>query len=232
MLLAIIEDDERTRENNAELFAKAGTVNLSVVVRSFSSAESYLFAAITPDLLVLDIRLTGADGMTLAKKIRQVDATVPLVFLSNYEEYVFEGYDVNALAYIMKPLTSGKVAHILHKVTKLKPPAGIVVKTDDGTRRINLFDLLVVEVLNHELLFHTQQGVIRSSGQLKDFSNLTKQGFVQVYRSVLVNLSFIRRLSPSLVDMADGTQYPLSRKQAAKVKQAFFTHYRKLADND
>ncbi|WP_125702629.1 LytR/AlgR family response regulator transcription factor [Lacticaseibacillus daqingensis] len=230
MEIALIEDDARTRAANAALFEAAGTPHEPVVVTAFASAEAYQFSRPAVDLLVLDIRLSGMDGMTLAKTVRAIDPAVPLAFVSNYDEYVFEGYDVNALAYVMKPLTAAKVAALLAKVQAHRPPATVLVVTGRGAQQVPLYDLMAIEVRDHALAFHLQDQVLEAPGQLKDY--LTLPGFIQIYRSVVVNLSFVRQLTASAVVMADGSHYPVARSQRARVKAAFFAHYRGLAHDD
>ncbi|MFD1440553.1 LytR/AlgR family response regulator transcription factor [Lacticaseibacillus hegangensis] len=232
MQVALIEDDEQTRARTEQLFEAASTTADPIHVLPFASAEAFEFAQVAADVLVLDIKLPGADGMTLAKAVRKVDSTVPLAFVSNYDEYVFEGYDVNALAYIMKPLTAAKVATIIAKVRAQKPAKQLLVTTAAGAQRIPLYELTAIEVADHALAFHLQDQTLVAAGQLKDYLSLEQDGFIRIYRSILVNLNFVRRVTTSEVEMADGTHYPIARQERKRTREAFFAHYRRLADDD
>nr|WP_281362215.1 LytTR family DNA-binding domain-containing protein [Lacticaseibacillus absianus] len=130
----------------------------------------------------------------------------------------------------MKPLTAAKVTSLLAKVAARQPVQTLLVEASDGPQRVPLFDLMAIEVGDHSLAFHLQDRTLTATGQLKDYRDLP--GFIQIYRSVVVNLSFIRRLAGNDVEMADGTRYPVSRQQKTRVKTAFFAHYRGLADDD
>lgn len=133
MHIAIVEDDAATRATTTALLTAYQTEhNQELTWTNFESAEALLFALPDTafDFLLLDIRLTGRDGMTLAKSIRARDANIAIAFLSNYEQYVFDGYDVDALAYIMKPLTAPKLAGLLSKAeSRMQPEASCSVFT-------------------------------------------------------------------------------------------------------
>ena len=80
--------------------------------RTFSSAEQFLFCYAEDknfDLLLLDVEMPGADGVTLAKMVRQENEAVQIVFITGYSDYIAEGYDVAALHYLMKPVRPEKL---------------------------------------------------------------------------------------------------------------------------
>lgn len=86
--------------------------------RAFSSAEQFLFCYEEDknfDLLLLDVEMPGADGVTLAKTVRQENEAVQIVFITGYSDYIAEGYDVAALHYLMKPVRPEKLCAVLDR---------------------------------------------------------------------------------------------------------------------
>lgn len=233
MRVAIIEDNEQTRTANAALFSAASTPALPMQVRAYASTEAYQFDQQPVDLLVLDIRLgDNVDGMTFARNLRKQDSQLPIVFLSNYDDYVFDGYDVNALGYIMKPLTPAKVTRILAKTAAHRPAPGIVLHTDAGVERLELFDIQAVEVVDHDLIYHTQHGQKQAAGQLAELVTNLPANFVQVHRAVVVNLDFVARLTGKSVILLDGSELPVARARQKQLKTEFLARMRRLADDD
>ena len=74
------------------------------------------------DLIFLDIDLGGMDGMALARKIRETDSEVPILFLTNHKEYVFEGYEVQAFRYLLKPVTEDTLFPLLEELQAMRGP--------------------------------------------------------------------------------------------------------------
>ncbi|MGO2670431.1 MAG: LytR/AlgR family response regulator transcription factor [Lacticaseibacillus paracasei] len=230
MHIAIIDDQAATRQATTQLLSQLTTPTQPLQVTAYPTAEAFLFADQPADLLLLDIKLgSGMDGMTLAKQIREHDADTAIAFVSNYDEFVFDGYDVNAIDYAIKPLTSDKLQHLITKVAAQTQPKLLAFTTANGIQRVAMYDISAIEVTDHRLQVHTQKMTYTVAGQLKELLPQLDENFIQIYRSIVINLNFLSQLEKNTVVMADGTSYPVSRQQAPLVKQAFFKHFRGLA---
>ncbi len=227
MRIAIIDDQTATRQATTQLLSQLTTPTQPLQVTAYPTAEAFLFADQPADLLLLDIKLgSGMDGMTLAKQIREHDADTAIAFVSNYDEFVFDGYDVNAIDYVIKPLTSDKLQHLITKVAAQTQPKLLAFTTANGIQRVAMYDISAIEVTDHCLQVHTQKMTYTVAGQLKEFLPQLDENFIQIYRSIVINLNFLSQLEKNTVVMADGTSYPVSRQQAPLVKRAFFKHFR------
>ena len=99
-----------------EKWAKAR--DISVQIETFPSAESFLFRYAEDkdfDVLLLDIEMAAMDGVTMAKKVRRENETVQIVFITGYSDYIAEGYEVEALHYLMKPVHEEKLFQVLDR---------------------------------------------------------------------------------------------------------------------
>ena len=210
MHIAIIDDQAATRQATTQLLSQLTTPTQPLQVTAYPTAEAFLFADQPADLLLLDIKLgSGMDGMTLAKQIREHDAATAIAFVSNYDEFVFE--------------------HLITKVAAQTQPKLLALTTANGIQRVAMYDISAIEVTDHRLQVHTQKMTYTVAGQLKEFLPQLDENFIQIYRSIVINLNFLSQLEKNTVVMADGTSYPVSRQQAPLVKQAFFKHFRGLA---
>ena len=89
-----------------------------VEAERFPSAEAFLFRYGERrdfDVLLLDIEMTGMDGVELAKTVRREDEDVQIVFITGYTDYIAEGYEVSALHYLTKPVNEDKLFQVLTK---------------------------------------------------------------------------------------------------------------------
>lgn len=96
---------------------------LPLTVEAFSDSAAFLFqypGSYPFDLIFLDIDLGGMDGMALARKIRETDSEVPILFLTNHKEYVFEGYEVQAFRYLLKPVTEDTLFPLLEELQAMR----------------------------------------------------------------------------------------------------------------
>ena len=195
----------------------------------FENEESYPF-----DLLILDIDMEGMNGMELARKIRKRDEKLPILFLTNRREYVFEGYEVQALRYLLKPLDEEKIFPLLDEpcTAEKEEKEYLIFSVAGENRKIELRDILYVEANGHYLKIHTKQESCEIKKSLADMlGELSKTGrgktdFVTMHRSFFVNLAHMERVMRTECILSDGSSVPISRNCYKAVNEAFIRYYR------
>lgn len=148
------------------------------------------------DLLLLDVDMPFMDGMTAAGHIRNVDPEVVIVFVTNLAQYAIQGYSVNALDYILKPLNyfsfSQRLTRCLRYVRKREDDY-LTVAVKGGARKLEVGGIYYIERLGHQLMFHTRDGVHASSATLQQMEEtLGDKGFARCNKGYLVNLAHVR----------------------------------------
>lgn len=120
--IAICDDSQADRDYVASLVRRwASEGDRTAHIEAFSSAEGFLFHYAEEsdfDILLLDIEMGGMDGVTLAKRLRQSNDTVQIIFITGYSDYIAEGYEVAALHYLVKPLDENKLFSVLDRAAK------------------------------------------------------------------------------------------------------------------
>ena len=204
-----------------EWAAKAGH---SVLVAEFSSAEQFLFEYEDKsdyDILLLDIEMGDMDGVTLAKKLRQVNETVQIIFVTGYSDYISEGYEVAALHYLMKPVKQEKLLEVLNRaVEKVQKNEKLLLLENVGELyRIPLYQIRYIDVQHNYVTVHAKEEVTVKK-TLGDIENSLDDRFYRVGRSAIVNLSCISRVAKTDIVLQDGTLIPLPRVAYEKVNRA------------
>ena len=147
------------------------------------------------DLLLLDVDMPFIDGMTAAGHIRRVDPEVVIVFVTSLAQYAIQGYSVNALDYILKPLSyfsfSQRLTRVLRHI-RSKTDSYVTVAVKGGTLKLNVEDIYYIERLGHQLMLHTRDGIQAASTSIQDMEELLEgRGFFRCHKGYLVNLAHV-----------------------------------------
>lgn len=185
--------------------------NLKLYDRSIPFLTEYKCDA---DLLFLDIQIPDMLGMEAAKRIRQMDNRVMIIFVTMLTQYAIEGYSVGAFDYVLKPVRfeefSSKMDRVCRMLAHQSTSMTLEVRTKEEIRRINVDDITFIEVSNHDVLIHTDSEIIRQWGNLKTYEEkLAPAHFVRCNVSFLVNLKYVRAVNGNTV-MVHGHNLPIS----------------------
>jgi len=222
----IICDDEEKQINELSTLLRKWLKdrNLTAQISCYNSAESLLFAYEddkSVDILLLDIQMGGMDGVSLAKTIRQSDKGVQIIFISGYTEYILDGYDVEALHYLLKPILQDKLFTILDKaLEKLDYNERAIFINHNGENiRIPLHEIRYLEVLHNYASIHAAE-TYTIKKPLKEIEAELGEAFFRTGRSYIVNLRHVRKTSKREVHMSCGGVVPLSRGLYGPFNQA------------
>ena len=170
--VAIAEDNPKDRERLQSFLKQYETEkNTQIEIAEYTDG-SKLLEQYRPcyDVIFLDVEMPEMDGMKAAEKIREMDEEVILIFITNMAKYAIRGYQVQALDYVLKPVKYEAFSVKMDKVKRLaekKKDKSITIKTGTTTHRLQLSHIQYVEVVQHLLIFHTEDGDFSTSLFLK-----------------------------------------------------------------
>lgn len=214
--VAICDDSGEDAEFVRELLEQwAQQRQIDIQVEVFPSAESFLFRYAEDkafDILLLDIEMGAMDGMTMAKRVRQDNEAVQIVFITGYSDYIAEGYEVAALHYLMKPVNRDKLLSVLDRALEKRKQQERCLNLEAYGElvRIPFYEIRYLDVHQNYVTIHGKRDytVKRSLGE---FEKELDQRFCRVGRGLIVNLKFIRKVTKTEVHLSDGTVLPLPR---------------------
>lgn len=187
----------------------------TVQAEIFPSAESFLFRWAERqsfDLLLLDVEMGEMDGVELARRVRRDSELVQIVFITGYSDYIAEGYEVEALHYLLKPVSRDKLFQVLDRAAdKLRRNSRCLNLNYYGELlRIPCYRIRYLDVQRNYVTVHAHRDyTVKRS--LSDFSDELGEDFVRVGRGLILNLSYVRRVTKTGVHLAGGEVLPLPR---------------------
>lgn len=185
---------------------------------------------IRPDILFLDVVMTGQNGMDVAKEIRQYDTNMKIIFLTSSPEFAVESYSVGAYFYQLKPIWEESFFRLMDAVLaecEKKKKNSLILRSKDGITRIDLQQLEYCEVLGRKLLFHLENGaVLESAGSLDDLAGQLMQysNFFRPHRSFLVNMEYIQNISSRSIKMVNDAEIPIPHGKCSEIKNTYMEY--------
>lgn len=175
------------------------------------------------DLVLMDIDLPDINGMDASRRLRKIDKTVSLIFVTNLAQYAITGYEVDALDYIVKPVSYYDFAYKLERALgriKSRRCIKIPITVEDEVKCIISSEIKYVEVISHKLIYHTVQGNFETTGSLKDLEQkLANVDFKKCNQCYLVNLAYVTGLKGFTVIVA-GEELQVSHPKRKDFKRA------------
>ena len=194
---AIIEDEETERRRLADALNRYPE---QISVREFASAVDFL-TGYTPDydLIFMDIDMPWLDGLSAARKLRELDRDVCLIFVTNMARYAIRGYEVAAFDFIVKPVTDAGFAITLERVRghlATRERRAVMVRSGENRLRLQLHEILYVEIERHSITYHLPDRTVPSYGTLKSVEELLNDPlFVRCNNCYLVNLRHVNAIA-------------------------------------
>ena len=199
-----------------------------VQAQRFTSAENFLFRYAEDkewDILLLDIEMGAMDGVTMAKRVRQSNEAVQIVFITGYSDYIAEGYEVAALHYLMKPVNREKLLTVLDRAMEKRKQEErcLNLETYGEMVRLPFYEIRYLDVHQNYVTVHakTDYTVKRTLG---DFEKELDDRFCRVGRGMILNLKYIQRVTKTEVRLSDGTVLPLPRGAYEPLNRAIIQH--------
>ncbi len=194
---AIVEDNREDRELLIRSLRRyESEYDQPFNIREFSDGEDLVtnYSA-DYDLILMDIEMTFMDGMTAARRIREKDPDVVLLFVTNAPQYAIEGYKVRAVDYILKPISWFTFSESLRRALeyiRADREDSITISLRDGKTRLKTERICYVEVQDHQIIFNTLDGRYVARGTIREVEEqLPPERFCRCNRCYIVNLKYV-----------------------------------------
>ncbi len=214
IVVAICEDEGYILEELRRKVEKyINRKSLDASIKTFMSGEELLKAKKKLDIILLDLMLPGIDGLEVA---RQISSRSRIIFVTSYREYAVEAFDVNAVHYLVKPVTEERLFLALDRAinqTEQMDNQALTLIKGGKTQVIFIRDILYCEVFNHQVRIHTVHGTYDYFGTLDMLETKLDERFFRCHRSFVVNMSCVAGQEKGIAILTNGEKIFISRRK-------------------
>ena len=229
--IAIVEDDITYSEQLREYLKRyesefSESFDISTYFDGDEIVEDYHLQF---DIILMDVEMSFMDGMSAAEEIRKVDREVVIIFITNMAQYAIKGYAVEALDYILKPVSyfafSQRLSRAINRMKK-REEKSVVIPIKGGTARVAVSSIYYIESQGHDIIYHTSEGDYVSYGTMKDTEEALGQiHFFRGSKWFLINLQQVEGLSDGCAKLKGGKTLPLSRGRKKAFMEALAQYW-------
>lgn len=235
--IAIVEDSDEAYSRLAEHIERFSKENgQDFEVTRFAMGNPFLEQKdLGFNIVFLDIELPDLDGLSIARRLRESNKVCSIVFVTNLAKYAQYGYEVDAISYLLKPVTYDSFALVFRKAINAyaqNEEYDFVFKLPGGMQKISVKRLMYVEILSHIIIYHLVDETIEKTGTMSKVEKaLAPYGFLRCHNAFLVNPAFIRGIQQN--ELLVGTEaIPLARGKKKAFLEGLSHYYLNKAGKD
>lgn len=225
--IAICDDEKNIR---SYLTALVREQNVECEITEYDSAEKYLSSGVEYDLLFLDIALKGSgagstinvntmNGIDMARYIRSMEQIRQpvIIFVTGYESYVYDAFDVDALQYLVKPVNEQKFAEVFRRAQEKilsgteQKKKSLVIQYAGASKAIPLDNIYYMESQSHKIVLYTKDGEWTYYARIGDLEEELQGNFCRTHKGYLINLAYVDEYSKTEIILVNGAKIPLSK---------------------
>lgn len=226
MKIAIVENEVAHCEYLQNLLLQWSEENRTILdVVTFTCGESVLQSALDSVALVfLDIQMSGMDGVETAHQMREYGFTGELVFLTAFSEYVFQGYDVRAFNYLLKPPSYIQIAKCLDYVAEKLHEQRYTFRYRGSVLQVPYSKILYFSSANHYTHIVTTDEVLKQLEPMRSIHAYLPSQFLFCHRTIIINMDHVLMLSGKELLLSNNETIPVSQKYLADVREILLSY--------
>lgn len=227
--IGILEDESYFAEeltNHIQYWEKQNYCQVHIVIfdscDSLLSSQNYSF-----DLLFLDIQLPDGNGLELAKTLRSNGYTGEMIILTSYQEYVFEGYHVRAMNYLLKPTQYDAIKNCLDTILSIVNDENYIYRHRDTIIKIPYYNIICLNSANHKTEIITTTRTYTQPEPLRKILNYLPEQFEQCHRTSIINMQHVLQIAGRNITLSNHMVIPASCTYIENIRAAFVAQIQK-----
>lgn len=222
--IAICDDDKKIVEQIKKYIMEYKKTECEV--KTYSSGEKLLEVKFDFQIIFLDIDMAGLNGIETAKKVRNYDKSVKIIYVTSFTDYVNMAFEVHAFGYLNKPIKKEQIYKQLDEAAAYskeeEKEETIEFITLDGVVRLYPKQIYYFEYVSRKVKMKTLDKTYMLKEKIAIIaSKMEKYGFLMPHKSFTVNLFYIINIKGYDIFMTDGSIIPLSQKKSAEFREQF-----------
>lgn len=205
-------------------------INEEVSIVEYDSGETLIADVeegyVAMDLLFLDIYMKKLNGMETARKLRQIQCKVPIIFLTASPDYAIESYEVQASEYLLKSFSEEKLMKLLNRILKTDMKRRVAIKNRRQYRYPCTDDIMYIDSDKHNVTLHLSDGseiiTVDKLGEIE--KRINEKRFLRCHQSYLVNMDYIKDVEDDFI-MEDGTLVPIRVRGRKEILDTYYDYF-------
>lgn len=228
--IAICDEEKNIRTYLCALIRKQ---NIQCEIAEYTSPEEYLSDRKEHDLLFLDIGIndpaSDTDGMNFAKQIRERETVRQpvIIFVTGFEEYVYDAFDVGAFQYLLKPVDERKFTEVFRRAAEKilseaeQQKKKLIIQYAGESKVITIEDIYYVESRGHKAVIYTKDEVMEYYAKIGELEEKLRALFFRIHKGYLINLACVDEYNRMEVTLVNGDKLPISKYKYADFVRAY-----------
>lgn len=222
MNIAVVDDEKTAKEYICHLIERQKP---DCYLEAYATGEELLSAGKWFDIVFLDIKMDGMDGIETARILRRKQDEIVIVFVTGNREYVFDAIDLYAFHYLLKPVNESKFSEVLERATKevekKKKKRVLFIKKKNLT--LDQSDILYIESRAKKVEIHTVgvNNSIEIYATMEDLEGQLGNDFYRCHRAYIVNMAHITEYSSDSITIVNGSRVYLAKKKYKDFVKAY-----------
>ena len=231
--IILLEDKKKDYEQLYSILFEWANTNETIINISWCQTGDQLTQILSKqpcDILFSDIELldpngTHSSGVDVCKTIRQKDYHGDIIFLTAFREYVFDGYDVQAFQYLLKPIEKEKIFCCMDKYKTIHQKDYYYLHKGADILQISYNDIIAIKRAGHDIEFQTLQGIHTERTSLTNISFHLPKQFIRCHKSCIVNAYHIQSLVGSTLYLTNKKTQMVGRNYLEDVRKRIVKMY-------
>lgn len=229
--ISICEDESNFTAELSKLLDKYCNVRgIHVFISTFSDGNELLASRQMSDVILMDIKFPKSNGMEIVRQLRNLGNDSPVIFITAFQKYVFQAFDLDAVHYILKPISEEKLFSAMDKAIKritFNNGKTLFITNGAAAYRAPFKDILYCEAMNHQITVHTLTEKIQFPGTLDAVQKKLDERFFRCHRSYIVNMERVINKQTGSAIIEGGDYVLISRRKQHEFTQRLLEVYRK-----
>ncbi len=230
MRIAICDDEKKFLDKLKKMIKTCYPSTEKLSISEFYSGEQFLleFELQKYDVIFLDIEMRALTGLDVAKKIRMVDKSVIIAFLTGHQEFAVNGYEVNAFRYLLKNQPDYMYERQFQSIFDEYHQTHMTFQVKELNTVFNILvsDIVYFEIFKRTIILHTKYENYQFNGRLSDIEKDERLvNFVKPHKSYYVNIAFVDHVEPNNICIKNMDKIPMSRNYRQAVTEKFISYF-------
>ena len=236
MRIAICDDDKKVIKQAYDIIKSYNKLPIDTSIFLYDNGKTLIKTHIINkfDIIFLDIKMEEVSGLEIGNNIRKYDKDVIIIFLTNYDQYVFQSFKVEAFDYLLKPINNNMLNNVLARAVNKYYSHHQIIKFQckDTTFILDVGEIVYLEGYYHRIgiITNNNSNKYECFGKLSEYEKMLKPyNFLRCHQGILINMKYIKKIENSIIITSMETTVPLSvrkKKNCLMSLNEYVTKYR------